>query len=233
MYENFVQPAIIYCESNLNLCITQPANAWTNLFFVFIGIYIFFRSRKHKNPILKLLGPIVILIGIFSFFYHATSGFAGQFMDSGSMYFFSALLIILNIHRLNTRFFTPKKLYIIFLLLVSASLWTTFSIRTINGINIGIPIFAIQLLTVLLLEWELHSRSTHPYKVFNLLMALAVFSFAFAIWILDFLRMRMVGDPKFLHIINGHSTWHILNGIALIFIFHFYADLKGKRGTIK
>jgi len=233
MYGNFVQPTIVFCEANLNSYIAQPANAWSNLFIIFIGIYILWKSRDLKNPLLKLLGPITILIGIFSFIYHATSTFAGQFLDLGSMYFFSSLLVILNVHRLNTRFFTPRKLYIIFLLLSSASLWATFFIRTINGINIGIPIFAIQLLTVLLLEWELHSRSTHPYKIYNLLMALVVFLFAFTIWTLDFLRMRMVCNLKFLHIINGHSMWHILCGVALLFIFFFYADLKGKRGTIK
>src|SRR5258706_13986144 len=101
MYENFVKPTIKYCEDNLPSYIAQPANAWSNLAFVFVGVYIFLKSRGHKNPLLKFLGPMAVLVGLFSFFYHASFTFIGQFLYLGSLYLFSSFLIILIIRRLN------------------------------------------------------------------------------------------------------------------------------------
>jgi hypothetical protein len=220
MYENFVKPTIKYCEDNLHSYIAQPANAWSNLVFVFVGVYIYLKSRDHKNPLLKFLGPMAVLIGIFSFIYHASYTFIGQFLDLGSMYLFSSYLIILNLRRLNKEFFTTRKLLFIFSLLIFTSFSATYFIRTINNFNIGLPIFALQILVVLILEWQLHKRKVSNYKIHSILIAFVIFMFAFILWILDFLRIWC--EPSTFHLINGHALWHILSAISFLFVYFFY-----------
>jgi hypothetical protein len=220
MYENFVKPTIKYCEDNLPSYIAQPANAWSNLIFVFVGIYIFLKSREHKNPLLKFLGPMAVLVGIFSFFYHASFTFIGQFLDLGSMYLLSSYLIILNLRRFNRQSFTTKKLICIFLLLLSASLLATYFIRPTNNFSIGYPIFALHVLAILILEWRVYKRRVVDYKIHNLLITFAIFISAFVVLILDLLKIWC--DPSTFHLINDHALWHILNSISFLFIYFFY-----------
>lgn len=220
MFENFVKPTIKYCENNLPSYIAQPANSWSNLAFVFVGVYIFSKSRNHKNPLLKFLGPMAVLVGIFSFFYHASFTFIGQFLDLGSMYLLSTFLIILNLRRLNRQSFTTKKLLYLFLLLLSASLLATYFIRPTNNFSVGYPIFALHVLAILILEWQVYKRRVVNYKIKNLLITFAVFISAFVVLILDLLRIWC--DPNTFHLINGHALWHILNSISFLFIYFFY-----------
>jgi len=184
-----------------------------------VGVYIFLKSRDHKNPLLKFLGPMAILVGIFSFFYHATFTFIGQFLDLGSMYLFSSYLIILNLRRLNTHFFTTKKLICIFLFLLSASLAATYFIRPTNNFSIGYPIFALHVLVIIILEWKLYKRNTN-YKIRNLLIAFSIFMLGFTSLILDLLKIWC--SPGTFHLINGHALWHILSGISFLFVYFFY-----------
>lgn len=222
MYENFVKPTIKYCEDNLPSYIAQPANSWSNIAFVFVGVYIFLKSRNQKNPILKFLGPMAILVGIFSFFYHASFTFIGQFLDLGSMYLLSSYLIILNLRRLNKEFFSTKKLLFIFLLLLSSSLLITYFIRPTSNFSIGYPIFGLQVLAIIILEWQLYKRNTNNYKIRNLLIAFIIFICGFISLILDLLRIWC--EPSTFHLINGHALWHILSSIAFLFVYFFYSQ---------
>ncbi len=220
MYENFVKPTIKYCEDNLSSYIAQPANAWSNLTFICVGFYIFLKSRNHKNPLLKLFGLMVVLIGTFSFIYHASFTFIGQFLDLGSMYLLSSYLIILNLRRSSIQIFTTRKLFSIFLLVLSASLLVTYFIRPTNNFSIGYPIFALQVLAIIILEWKLYKRNTNSYQIHNLLIAFTIFILAFIALILDLLRIWC--DSGTFHLINGHASWHVLNSISLLFLYFFY-----------
>ena len=220
MYENFAKPTIKFCEENISSYIAQPANTWSSLIYIFIGTFLFFLSKSSKNLLLKFLGLIVILIGLFSSFYHASYTFWGQFLDLGSMFLFSSYLLVFNLRRLHIQFFTTKKLFFVFFALVSISLSMVYFIKTINDFNIGIPIFIFQLLAVLILEWRLYRQGTNNYKIHNLLIALVILIISFIFWILDFSRI-WCGQETF-HLINGHALWHILNSFSFIFIYFFY-----------
>lgn len=222
MFENFAKPTIKYCEDNLPTYIAQPANAWSNLVFVLVGVYIFLNSRDHRNPLLKFLGPMAVLVGIFSFFYHASFTFIDQFLDLGSMYLFSSYVIILNIRRLKTQFFTTRKLLFSFLLLLSVSLLATYFIRPTNNFSIGYPIFGLQVLGIIILERRLYKQNANSYKIHNLLIAFAVFMLGFISLILDLLRIWC--NPRMFHLINGHALWHILSSIAFLFVYFFYTQ---------
>ena len=223
MYEHFAKPTITYCEDNVLSYIAQPANAWSNLAFIFIGIYLCFLSRNQKNLLLKFLGPMAVLIGLCSFFYHASYTFVGQFLDLGSMFLLSSYLLVFNLNRLNDRFFTTRKTIPLFFILVATSLTAVYFIRPIN-FTIGLPIFALQVLAILILEWQLYKRRTNNYKIQNLLIAFALLITAFIFWSLDFSRLWC--DSNTSHLINGHAIWHILNSVVFIFLYSFYAQFE-------
>lgn len=220
MYQNFAKATIKFCESNLPSYIAQPANAWSILVYIFIGIYLFFISRNQQNLLLKFLWPIVILIGLFSFIFHASNTFVGQFLDLGSNLLLSSYLLVFNLHRLNAQFFTRRRLFFAFFILIISSLMVVYFIKAINNFNIGILLFAFQILVVLILERQLHQRNAYSYNIHNLLIAFIIFMAAITVWILDFSRIWC--DPNTFHLINGHALWHILNGFALVFLYFFY-----------
>ena len=223
MFEHFSKPTIKYCEDNLLSYIAQPANSWSNLAFVLVGTYLFFISRNQKNLLLKFLGPMAVLVGLCSFFYHASYTFVGQFLDLGSMFLLSSYLLVFNLHRLSARFFTIRKTVLLFFILVLSSLTIVYFIRPTN-FTIGLPIFALQVLAILILEWQLYKRRTSNYKIQNLLIAFALLIAAFIFWNLDFLRLWC--DPNTFHLINGHAMWHILNSLVFIFLYSFYAQFE-------
>ncbi len=220
MYQNFAKATIKFCEDNLPSSIAQPANSWSILVYVFIGIYLLFISRGHKHLLLKFLWPIVVVIGLFSFIFHASNTFAGQFLDLSSNLLLSSYLLIFNLHRLNAQFFTIRRLFLTFFILISSSLIAMYFIKTINNFDIGILLFALQLFVVLILELHLYKRHTHNYKIHNLIIAFILLMVALTLWLLDFSRIWC--DPSTFHLINGHALWHILNGFALIFLYFFY-----------
>jgi hypothetical protein len=213
-------PATIhYCEDNLCSWITQPANAWSNMGFVLVGIALVLRARRQNAAHLKLIGPIAIAVGITSFAYHASFSFAGQVFDLGSMYCLSALLIVMNAQRLGSLKAAQVPKVFAALVIGTTTLVVIFRV-------IGIPLFALQLATALELERRARAASSKKVDYRGFLFALGAFAAAFAFWILDFSRLWC--DPRS-HWIQGHAIWHVLDAFVFAGIYRFYEqfELKG------
>ena len=65
-------PTITYCEQNISDLIAQPANSWSSLSYILIGFYLFYINRRQSNKLLGIFPISPVLIGIFSFIYHAS-----------------------------------------------------------------------------------------------------------------------------------------------------------------
>jgi hypothetical protein len=63
---NWFEPANVYCERLDASFWAEPVNALTNLAFVVVGMLLL----SHKQPPARLLGTLIILIGIGSFLFH-------------------------------------------------------------------------------------------------------------------------------------------------------------------
>ena len=224
-WSNFLPPTMQFCERNLCSYITTPANTWSNIAYIIIGSYLFFK-KKGNTPTYLVLFPIAaISTGIASFLYHASFTFLFQFFDLSSMYFFSSLLVVLNWHRLNG--INDKKIFYIFIVLIffSMSLLLIFK-------SIGVFIFGLHLVTAIFLEFKIFRRekslrSAHQSFSFvyyrNFLLAISCFIIAFLIWILDF--KRIICDPEN-HILQGHAIWHILTAFCYLFLYRFYDEIR-------
>jgi hypothetical protein len=223
-YENLIKPTMQFCENNLCSFISAPANTWSNLAFIFVGIYLIFVSRKKNNFLLKLFGPIAILCGLSSLIYHATFSYFWQIFDNLAMFFFASLLIIFNLFRFKTKNFSVKNWVFFYVLLNIFSFIIFYYQKTFLGINVGIIIFIFQILIILFTEFLLYKKYKNEYKLNNLLIAFAILLTAWGIWWLDFLKIWC--DPATLHIINGHAIWHVLNSLSFIFVYKFYKQFS-------
>lgn len=225
-YQNLAKPTMKYCEDNLCTYIAAPANTWSNLAYILVGIYLIFISSKNKNFLLKLLGPIAIITGLTSGIYHATFSHFWQLFDNGSMFFFISLLLIMNLNRLKMKNSSSLKLVSIYILINIISLLILYYKKVVLGINVGIIIFAFQSLIVLITEYFCFIRSNRKYIFNNLIYAIAILLIAWGIWWLDFLKIWC--NPATSHYINGHAVWHILTSISFIFVYRFYEQFDKK-----
>ena len=91
--------ALHWCERELCAWIEQPANTWSNLAYVIVGVVIWRRAqREHKRP-LAAIGAIEVLIAFGSFYFHASSTYLGEVMDVSAMFLFSGYWLVFNLWR--------------------------------------------------------------------------------------------------------------------------------------
>ncbi|MBK8395365.1 MAG: ceramidase domain-containing protein [Leptospiraceae bacterium] len=221
-WSNFLPPTIQFCERNLCSYITTPANTWSNLSYIFIGIFLLFKIRKKNTPRYLTLFPIAaILTGIASFLYHASFTFLFQFFDLSSMYLFSCILLVLNWQRI--RPLEISKLISLFFILILSSIILLYFFK-----KYGILIFGLHLVIAICLEYRIYlsqkSSKFSGLKYYtNFLFAIFCFFLALFIWILDFKKIICYPDN---HILQGHAVWHILTSFCYLFLFRFYDEIK-------
>lgn len=207
------EPTIRFCENNLPGFIAQPANAYSSFIISVIGLTVLYKKRSRFSP---WLGWIAILIGLTSFYYHASYTFLGQLFDLGSMFLLASFLIMAAFRR--------EKLSLLqnTTLLVGGTitpLFLTYFFRTINGFNIGIPLFVILLLIAITLELKTARKEGRPLRWYG--FAFLTFIVGWGIWLVDFNHIWC--DATSFHFINGHAVWHLANGLALLVLDRYYA----------
>lgn len=210
--QNFLgSPTIQFAEDNISGCLAQPANTFSNLAFILVGVWCIFLLRKTKFKDLYLFPLSFIIIGLSSGFYHATATFVGQFFDFFSIYILGSVLLYFAIkHFIKSKFWLIVGLSI-FTILLGFILWFLPFLRIIIAI---IELFALIYLGRK--NWSKHVN-TKPFKT-----ALLVFVGSFIVWNLDLFYIWNIDTVE--HFINGHALWHILNSISLYFAFRYYLE---------
>ena len=222
-YSNLAAPVIKFCEPNLCASIVQPANAWSNLAYVIVGLTILILAKNDKKNLLWWLGPITILIGLFSFAYHASYTFIGQMLDLGSMFLFATFLLIINMKRIKPSLKNTTATWL-FVFINVFCLVLMYIIRTAKGFNIGILIFGMELAIILMLEAIAWSRAKTHYRLSHILTALLIASVAAVIWMFDYTHLWCNANTY--HYLNGHELWHILTAASLLFVYFFYRQFE-------
>jgi hypothetical protein len=205
-----------FCEANLCAWIAQPANTWSGLAYVLIGLWLIRKRSVEQAPAIQLIGPSAIFVGITTFAYHASYTFVAQFFDLSSMYIFSGLLLVLNLRRLGVitqKIQMPLFVGIILLSMVILGVYN----RT------GQAIFALQIIAALLLEAYISNKQKNQFFYRDFGLALLLFLIGYGIWILDF--KRILCDPNN-HILQGHAVWHILTAFCFLFLYRFYRQFN-------
>lgn len=197
--------------------VLQPANSWSSLSFVFVGLWGMLAGgqRSNRTPFCGFaaiwFGLTAIVIGVGSFLLHATLTLWGQFGDVLGMYLFSAFTVAYAFKRwLNLGNAASAGIY----LLLSAVL---------IGLLIVNPetrrwMFAVVIIVDIIVELWL-ARPHRPRVVVQYyLWGIALQAAAFTIWILDQTGKWCSGNS----LLQGHAIWHLLNAAALFTSYLYY-----------
>lgn len=217
-WSNYAPSTIYFCEAATCTWIAHPAEAWSSFLISLFGIYIIYDAKKKNLPMLWLFGLAGILVGLFSFAFHATMTFWGEILDLGSMYMVVAVAVAFNLRRYFPKI-TKNGLYGIIVLITFGSL---------SGLAIykplGSAIFATIIIIAVSTEIYMRNRVQTEYKVDYkyLIYCIGTLLFAWGIWWTD--KLKIICDPEN-HIWTGHSTWHLLNGVSIYFLYKLYQQL--------
>lgn len=216
-------PDDCFCEAVRKGWIRQPTNTWSNLAFVLVGLL---AARGPLQPaagahvamrddalVRGLYGFTAVVIGLGSWWYHASLTFAGQWLDVMGMYLLPTWLICYNLlraRRLPRAAFMPAWLISNVLLgygLLVLPAWR----RPAFGVLIGLTLVS-ELVARLALRSQLERR--------YILGAIGAMALAFGIWWLDL--KHILCEPH--SVFQGHAVWHGLCAMAAWWIWRYYAS---------
>jgi hypothetical protein len=215
-WAGFTPANLRFCERPLCGFVTEPANTWTNVGFLAVGLVVIALARRDHAPRAGLLGPIALATAVASSALHATSTFVGQALDQGVMLFESALFVVLNLDRLSRR--PPRQLGLIYASIVAPSVALLLAFP-----ESGIALFVTHVVVFLALELRLAFRDFAKTRYRALAGVGATFVASYALWWLD--RLGVVCDPDN-HVFTAHGAWHLLGAASFYFWYRHYAQFE-------
>lgn len=222
-------PHHCFCEHLRTGTVRQPSNTFSNLGFVLIGLWILSmvgRDRKRRMqgcqdiPVNRInqipvythiYGWAVVLVGLWSVFYHASMTFVGQWFDVMAMYLLASFLVLYNLAR---TYRWSGRLFAVSYLMSNGILGFLLAyVPAVRRYLFG-ALLVVGVLT------EIHDRvKRQPSIQLRYILASALcLGVAFGVWILDL--KHIVCSPRSLW--QGHALWHILCAAAAGFLYMYY-----------
>jgi len=215
-WSSFTPPNVDWCEEELCAWIVNPADTWSNLVYVALGLWMWRAARGRSD--LRLFGPAGVAVGVFSFAYHASYTWALQFLDFVGMFLFCFTVLARNASRLG--WIAPQREARFFALGVAGA-----SALVPVLFELGVPIqLTVALCIAVALGQEAWLRRSPgvPPLPRSYWLGLALLGAAALCSLLDVTRVAC--DPSN-HWLQGHAAWHVLSALALLALFRFYATL--------
>ena len=209
---------ITFCERRLCAWVVEPSNAWSNVAYVAVGLWILWARRTRLATALTAIGVAALLLGLGSFAFHATGIRVFEVVDVSGMYLISGLALTFALQRrLGWRDGVAVGFF--------AAVVVVSSLLMIGIGTDGIVMFAAQVLTAIVVEYRLRPH-TPPGAERWLLSAMAALAVGFVIWTLD-LRGPLC-DPDN-HLVTGHAVWHALTALSVLFFYRFQVAVRQRR----
>ncbi len=226
--------ALEFCEASKEGIIKQPANSWSNMAFIAIGLLIGWQAMKkkfhHKTNRNRMtstlffptfLATLTVLLGPGSMAMHATTASAGGYFDMLSMYLLASFIFAYAF----IRFFNLNEFifFIMFLVVLGFCHYVHFYDGKVFGIidvNIVFGLFAVGGVIIEYLNYLIYKNQI------NIKWALVfstIFLLSFLIWNLS-RTDAIFCDPNSL--LQGHAIWHILDAITVYYMYRFYVSEK-------
>jgi hypothetical protein len=214
-------PDACFCEAIGTGTIRQPIDTWSNLAFVLVGLLILenvLRPASTRSNLLarrRVYGLVyvfaVVLIGLGSWFYHASLTFVGQWFDVMGMYLLGTFMMLYAVARLRplgNRTFALN--YMLFNLMLATSLIVVPELRRY--------LFGALVVVTIGLEVAIRRRDVKQIRAGYFVGALLIYLLAQFIWTLDL--NHIVCDPTGL--LQGHAVWHILTAVSAGLLYLYY-----------
>ncbi|MFQ5514042.1 MAG: ceramidase domain-containing protein [Myxococcota bacterium] len=219
-WSGWTLPNLKWCEENLCAWITAPANTWSNLAYLLLGLVMWRQARRRPGSPVALFAPASLFLGLASGVYHASYTFFFQFFDFVGMFVFCFLILGMNARRLGW-IAEPRLATAIGVGVVISSAALPLLFRA------GIP---IQLMVVILIGIALaqetvlwrRCRERGAYRLYA--VAVGLLAAGALCSALDL--SRVLCDPSN-HWLQGHAVWHVLTAGSLYGFFLFYRELPG------
>lgn len=222
-WQEFTPGTIEFCEKRLCAWVAEPANTWSSLAFVAVGILVALRARRMRNSHLLPAAVFCVLVGLGSVAFHGTGTFAGEVMDEGSMFMASVMMIAFNLQRLLKWGRVPAQLFFAGGVALSLAALICFH-------GVGRDLFGVEMVAALGIEFGIFLRlkketkddaGVPDYRPLGLMCG--CFLVAYAFWTLDYRHILCNPDN---HLFGGHAAWHILNATSFYFGIGFYEQFE-------
>lgn len=205
--EQYGAPNIMWCEETICSWISTPANTWSNLAFILMGVWVLM-SWKNSPAKIKVFGGLLIFMGLCSGIYHASLIYPYQILDFVGIFVFLFYGLCLNLEQLgkiqNTLAWT---LLLTVLSLIPIHLMYLYHLPFQHLV----PLFALGFVYS---EYKSKKANYLALKISTLLLLIAVI-------VRSFDRSALFCDPHN-HWVQGHALWHILASFGLYyFAKHF------------
>jgi hypothetical protein len=212
-------PNVKWCEENLCSYVTAPANTWSNLGYVLVGVVFWQLARNSGSKAIRGFGPAALTVGLTSGVYHASYNFYTQLLDFFGMFVFCYLLIVLNLRRMGA--IAQERMTRVFwgAVLVSTGLVVVFE-------RLSIPYQSIVLLLILAVvatEALIRRRQRRVYTLRYFYGAVGLIAAGAVCSALDVTGVWC--DPKD-HLIQGHAIWHLFGAGSLLSAFFHYRQFE-------
>lgn len=223
-------PSHCFCEAMGKGLIRQPINAYTNIGYILVGIFIALRLLKNRN--LKkysslasklsrkifIIFPFALLaVGLGSFMYHAGFTFLEQEFDEDSMYLIGSFLLLFSLSKL--RKISANQFLISYIILNLALEILFYFVPVIRPL-----LFGILILGTILLEATAFKKKVKNGDLKYLFYGLALFLLAFIFWFFDYTKIICYPNSY----LQGHSIWHILSALAVLMMYLFMESVYKK-----
>ena len=220
-WSEWTPPNVDWCEQELCALVVNPANTWSNLLYVVLGLVMWSEARRLGRRDLAVFGPASVLVGVFSLVYHASYTYFFQFFDFVGMFVFCFLPLALNARRLG--WIRPGRE-----LAFQTAGVVLFSAAVPVLFELGVPIQGLVFLLIVAIvaqELALRARSADRSAYPWFFTGLALITAGAVCSALDVTRAWC--DPTHPWL-QGHALWHVLSAASLYALFRFYRALGGE-----
>jgi hypothetical protein len=214
-------PNVRWCEEQLCAWITTPANTWSNLSYIVVGLYFFWLTRRDRSPNLRFFGTAAIWVGWTSFVWHASLTFVTQILDFVGMYVFCYLLLVQNFARCG------------WIRAERVRHWTwglTFATTGVAAMvdKFGFPVqgtIVVLVGAILATEGVARQKAARKYSLAYLFVAMVCLGIGVTFSVSDVTRRFC--DPTN-HWVQGHALWHVFSSLSLLFSIFFYRQFYSR-----
>ena len=221
-----------YCELNrMEKAVRQPVNAWSNLFYTFLGIWalgwawIDFQEKKAANPMRRFpaltmwVGLMLVGLGFGSFFFHASLTRLGQHFDMGFTYGLTLSLGVGAAYRLvvmKAGRETKMLRWAFFALAVVLAGTMAFLKWKVNG-KIALPAMMLSGISLAILVY-FQNRANFSGKLIGLAVFSTIVSAVFRS--LDLAKVGCNSEGLY----QSHAIWHFTTGLAAFLFLAFLRE---------
>ena len=213
-WTGYAPATIAFCERRLCAWVVEPSNAWSNLAYVAVGVWILWRRRNRLGTAVTAIGVASVLLGLASFGFHATGIRVFEVADLAGMYLVSGLALTFALQR--ELAWSDGRAVAFLAAVVALS-----SLVMVGFGNDGIVMFAVQIIGAVVLEYRLYA-ATPAHAGPWLLRAVGALAVGFLVWLLD---RGPLCDPDN-HVVTGHAVWHTLTALSLLWFYRFQLAVR-------